>query len=72
MDFAAFVLLNAVFYIRPPEFVPALYGLPLYNVAICLCLFCSLPALLVGGSICSVLGHPIGVCVLTVAINAIP
>ncbi|SIO61453.1 O-Antigen ligase [Singulisphaera sp. GP187] len=71
MDFAAFVLLNAVLFIRPMEFIPAFYGLPLYNMAFCLCLFLSLPALLGKGVLRTIVFHPIGVCVLTLASTAV-
>jgi O-antigen ligase len=71
MDFAAFVLLNAVLFIRPMEFIPALYGMPLYSVAFCLCILPSLPALLRKGVVGSIVGHPISVCVLTVAVTGV-
>ena len=71
MDFAAFVLLNAVLYIRPMDFVPGLVGLPLYNVAFCICFFLSLPALLSPGSLRSIVAHPVSVCVIGVVVTAI-
>ncbi len=70
MDFAAFVLLNAVLYIRPMDFVPGIVGLPLYNVSFCLCFFLSLPALL-SGSLRSIVAHPVSVCVMGVVITAL-
>ncbi|WP_406695895.1 O-antigen ligase family protein [Singulisphaera sp. Ch08] len=71
MDFAAFLLLNAILFIRPMEFIPALYGLPLYNLSFCLCIILSFPALLAKNSFRSILGHPIGACVLTLALSAV-
>jgi O-antigen ligase len=70
VDFAAFVLLNAVLYIRPMDFVPGIVGLPLYNVSFCLCFFLSLPALL-SGSLRSIVAHPVSVCVMGVVITAL-
>ncbi len=46
MRFALFVLVNAMLYIRPAEFHPALLGLPVYEVCILACLAASYPALL--------------------------
>ena len=43
MDFATFLLLNAVLYIRPMDFVPGVEGI--YSVAFGICFVCSLPAL---------------------------
>lgn len=45
MRFALFVLVNAMLYIRPAEFHPALLGLPVYEVCIIACLIASYPAL---------------------------
>ena len=71
MDFAAFVLLNAVLYIRPMDFVPGLVGLPLYNIAFCICFFLHLPALLSPGVFRSIVAHPVSVCVIGVVATAI-
>jgi len=71
VDFATFVILNAVLYIRPMDFVPGLVGLPLYNVAFCICFFFSLPALLEAGSLRSIAGHPVSLCVIGVVTTAI-
>ena len=71
MDFAAFVLLNAIYYIRPMEFVPSLYAWPLYNIAFWICFALNLPNLFDLASVRSILGSPIGVCVLTVAASCV-
>jgi O-antigen ligase len=44
LGFALFVVVNAVLFVRPAEIVPALQDLPIYMVAILLCLACSVPA----------------------------
>jgi hypothetical protein len=46
MDFALFILLNAVLFIRPAEIVPALLGLPLYEVLSLTCLAVAAPRVL--------------------------
>ncbi|AGA26795.1 O-antigen ligase family protein [Singulisphaera acidiphila] len=71
MDFVAFILLNAVLFIRPMEFVPVLRGLPLYNMAFCFCVFFSFPMLFAKNTLRSICGHPIGLCVLTVAATGV-
>lgn len=71
MDFAAFVLLNAVLYIRPMDFVPGLVGLPLYNMAFCFCFLLNLPALISPGGFRSIAAHPVSVCLIGVFATAI-
>jgi len=71
MDFAAFLLLNVVLFIRPMEFIPGLYGIPLYNIAFCLCALLSLPVLLSKGTVSAIAGHPVGLCVITVAFTGV-
>jgi hypothetical protein len=44
MAFALFLLVNAMLFIRPAEFHPALYGLPVYEVCILACLAVSYPS----------------------------
>src|SRR5690349_1481217 len=46
MDFLFFKLLNAVLFIRPQEFVPALYALPVYQVTIAVALLFGLSKLI--------------------------
>lgn len=43
MDFFLFLALTLTLFVRPAEIVPALIGLPIYNVIILLCLAASLP-----------------------------
>ena len=43
LGFALFLLVNAMLFIRPAEFHPALYGLPIYEVCILACLIVSYP-----------------------------
>jgi len=45
LGFGLFLLLNGVLFIRPGEVVPALVGLPIYEVVIVGCLLASLPAI---------------------------
>jgi putative inorganic carbon (hco3(-)) transporter len=45
LGFALFLVLNGVLFIRPAEIVPALIGLPIYEVVIGTCLLASLPAI---------------------------
>ena len=46
MDFICFLLLNLVLYIRPAEFIPALLGLPLFELTLGLCLLTGITRLL--------------------------
>ena len=46
MAFTLFILLNVTLFVRPAEIVPALLGLPIYNVLISTCLVVSFPAIL--------------------------
>ncbi len=71
MDFVTFVLLNAVLYIRPMDFVPGLVGLPLYNIAFCICFLCNLPTLLSPGVFRSIVAHPVSICMIGVLATAI-
>ncbi len=69
MDFAAFLLLNAVLYIRPMDFVPGVEGI--YTATFCICFVVSLPALLAPGVLRSIFVHPVTVCVIGVVATAI-
>ena len=46
MAFTLFILVNATLFIRPAEVVPALAGLPIYNVLISTCLMASFPRII--------------------------
>lgn len=46
MDFALFILVTAILFIRPLDFVPSLSTIPLYFIAIVPCILLSLPKLL--------------------------
>lgn len=71
MAFFLFLLLNAVLFIRPTEFVPGLIGLPLYNVLILTCLASSSQAILrqLRGDV--LIADPISACVLGVFVAAL-
>ena len=62
--FALFILLNATLFVRPAEIVPALLGLPIYNVLISTCLVVSLPAILAQLTGRSLAERPITACVV--------
>jgi O-antigen ligase len=64
MDFVLFILLNAVLFIRPAEVVPALLGLPLYEVLILGCLLAAGARVItqLGGQ--SLAANPITACVV--------
>ena len=66
MDFALFLLLNAVLFIRPAEIVPTLAGLPIYNAAILGCIVASFGKILEQLSTRSLAERPITVFVLGV------
>lgn len=71
MDFATFVLLNAVLFIRPTDFIPGIAGLPVFNVAFCICSFFSLPTLLQAGTLRAIALHPVSICVFGLVATAI-
>ena len=60
--FALFLLVNAMIFIRPAEFHPALLGLPIYEVCILLCLAVSYPAVLAEMMPGALAGRPINAC----------
>jgi hypothetical protein len=64
MNFALFLLLNAVLLIRPEELFPELAGLRLYLIVIVLCTITSLPRLIQLLSPSSLRARPVAVCVL--------
>ena len=67
MDFALFLLLNAVLFLRPAEIVPGLLGWPIYEVVILACLAAAFPAVLrqLGGA--ALAARPVTLCVLGLA-----
>jgi hypothetical protein len=66
MDFALFILLNAVLLIRPEEIVPDLAGLRLYLLVMAACLVASAPRLIAILNPAELSARPITVCVLGV------
>jgi hypothetical protein len=64
MDYFFFVLLNAVLFVRPGDFVPFLAGVPVYNLVILLCLAVSFGQLTGQLSSRSLSRRPITVCVV--------
>lgn len=60
--FALFLLVNAMLFIRPAEFHPALLGLPIYEVCILACLAVSYPAILSQISVKALSARPISLC----------
>jgi putative inorganic carbon (hco3(-)) transporter len=64
LGFGFFVLLNAILFIRPSEFVPAIYGVELYLYAMLLCLACSFPVLIGILDLSRLQRSPITVCVI--------
>ena len=64
MNFALFLLLNAVLLIRPEELFPDIAGLRLYLIVIVLCTVTSLPRLIELLSPASLRTRPVAVCVL--------
>ncbi len=64
MDFVAFLIVNAMLFIRPAEFAPALLGLPIYELCIIACIVLSIPALVPQLSIRSLKDRPVTACVL--------
>ena len=63
MRFALFLLVNAMLFIRPAEFSPALLGLPIYEGCILACLAASYPAILSQLSPKALASRPISACV---------
>lgn len=64
MDFALFIVLNAVLLIRPEELYPEIAGLRLYLIVILLSLLAALPKLVRQLSLDELKRRPITVCVL--------
>lgn len=64
MALRLFLLVNATLFIRPAEVVPALEGLPIYNVLITACLLVAFPTLVDRMSLRSLAESPIDACVV--------
>src|SRR4051812_6918799 len=64
LGYLLFLLVNAVLFIRPGEMWVSLEGLPIYNVAIVLCILASLPILVRQLSWTDLKGNPITFCVV--------
>ena len=64
MKFALFILVNAMLFIRPAEFAPELYGLPIYEVCIVSCLLFSYPLIMAQFRLTGLLDHPVNACVV--------
>ena len=64
MSFALFLLVNAMLFIRPAEFNPALYALPIYEACILTCLVVSYPQVCAGLTPRALAGRPINACVV--------
>src|SRR5687768_16167067 len=64
MNFALFILLNAILLIRPEELLPDIAGLRLYLIVIVLCIATTLPGLLAQLSAPALAQRPITVCAL--------
>jgi O-antigen ligase len=62
LDFALFLLVNAMLFIRPAEFHPALLGLPVYEVCILSCLAVSYPKVLARISPRAMAARPVDAC----------
>jgi hypothetical protein len=71
MDFAFFILLNAVLLIRPEELLPDIAGLRLYLIVICLCLATAGPRVVARLQPSELAERPITVCVLGVWVAGI-
>lgn len=63
MDFASFLLVNTILFLRPAEIVPELERLPLYYLAILLCLACSMLHLMRLFLESPLIRHPTTLCV---------
>src|ERR1700710_334865 len=63
MRFGLFLLVNAMLFIRPAEFHPALYGLPIYEVCILSCLAVAYPSVAAGVTPKALAASPVNACV---------
>lgn len=62
--FFVFLLVNATLFIRPAELLPALEGLPIYNVLMVICILASVPVLVEQLSWRRLLAQPGAACVV--------
>lgn len=63
MSFALFLVVNAMLFVRPAEFHPALFGMPAYEVCILACLAFSYPAVVDRLSFRALIESPLNACV---------
>lgn len=66
MDFALFLLLNGVLFLRPEELIPSIAGLQIYYWVICTNLIVTAPAILKQLDAKELVKNPVTVCVLGV------
>jgi hypothetical protein len=71
MDFALYLLLNAVLLLRPEDLIPAIAGVRLYYVTICGCLLAALPRLAARLRPAELADRPVAACVLGVLLAAV-
>jgi putative inorganic carbon (hco3(-)) transporter len=64
MSFALFLVVNAMLFVRPAEFHPALYGEPVYEACILTCLLASYPAVIARISFRDLQSRPLNACVV--------
>jgi O-antigen ligase len=64
LDFCSLLILNAVLYVRPAEFIPALSAIPLYQIALAFSIVVSLSPLLGQLTLRSLGGRPVSACVV--------
>jgi hypothetical protein len=62
MAFALFLLVNAMLFVRPAEFHPALYGLPVYEACILACLVVAYPAVAAQVHPAALAARPVNAC----------
>jgi len=62
LRFALFLLVNAMLFIRPAEFHPALFGLPVYEACILTCLAVSYPLVAAEMTPGALAGRPVNAC----------
>jgi putative inorganic carbon (hco3(-)) transporter len=71
MGFFLLLLLNAILFIRPAEVVPALIGLPLYNICILGCFACAYPLVVRQLQRDSLAENPITACVIGMLVSVV-
>src|SRR4051794_36143467 len=71
MDFAVFLLVNAVLFVRPAEIMPDLEALPIYNIVIVVNLLIAGPAIINYLMVRGVTRCPATFCVLGVLVGVV-